>query len=416
MQPPMLGLMKSVQLSAAASIEILNMLTTLAISNYRSLSDLIVPLGRLNLITGPNGSGKSNFYRALRLLAETASGGVVGALAREGGLASSYWAGPADISRRMRSGEVSVQGSQQHKPKRLKLGFASDDFSYAIALGLPGVEKPPPDPPSAFMLDPEVKRESIWVGNAYRPASALVERDASMIKIRRERDWDVLKIRIGAFDSIFRAVADPTVTPEIFQLREAIQGWRFYDHFRTDIDAAARTPQLGTRTQVLHHDGHDLAAALQTIREVGDSEALDAAIADAFPGARVDIDVQNDGRFSLLFYQDGLLRPLLGSELSDGTLRYILWVAALLSPRPPPLMVLNEPETSLHPSLLAPLARLISNVVAQTQVWVISHAPPLITGLTAHRDCNLIALEKTLGQTLVQGQGALDRPSWHWPE
>src|SRR5580704_16950611 len=71
------------------------MLNLLAISNYRSLSNLIVPLGALNLITGPNGSGKSNVYRALRLLADTANGGVVGSLAREGGISSTLWAGPA---------------------------------------------------------------------------------------------------------------------------------------------------------------------------------------------------------------------------------------------------------------------------------------------------------------------------------
>jgi AAA15 family ATPase/GTPase len=50
------------------------MLCTLAVSGYRSLRELVVPLLRLNLVTGPNGSGKSNLYRALRLLAETAQG------------------------------------------------------------------------------------------------------------------------------------------------------------------------------------------------------------------------------------------------------------------------------------------------------------------------------------------------------
>ena len=79
------------------------MLTTLAISNYRSIRELVMPLGALNLVTGANGSGKSNLYRALRLLAETAQGGVVSTLAREGGLASTLWAGPETISRRMRS-------------------------------------------------------------------------------------------------------------------------------------------------------------------------------------------------------------------------------------------------------------------------------------------------------------------------
>ncbi|SUD61543.1 SMC domain-containing protein [Ectopseudomonas oleovorans] len=66
------------------------MLHTLAVANYRSINSLILPLGRLNLITGANGSGKSNLYRALRLLAETAQDGVVNALAREGGLESSF--------------------------------------------------------------------------------------------------------------------------------------------------------------------------------------------------------------------------------------------------------------------------------------------------------------------------------------
>ena len=58
------------------------MLTTLAVSGYRSLRDLRVQLDHLNLVTGPNGSGKSNVYRALRLLAEIAQGRVIQSLAR----------------------------------------------------------------------------------------------------------------------------------------------------------------------------------------------------------------------------------------------------------------------------------------------------------------------------------------------
>jgi len=87
------------------------MLKTLAVQNYRTPRDFVVPLGRLNVITGPNGSGKSNVYKALRLLAETAQGGVVASLAREGGLASTLWAGPEIISRAMRRGDAAVQGA-----------------------------------------------------------------------------------------------------------------------------------------------------------------------------------------------------------------------------------------------------------------------------------------------------------------
>ncbi|MCP4432306.1 MAG: AAA family ATPase [Gammaproteobacteria bacterium] len=389
------------------------MIKTLAISNYRSLLNLVIPFGNLNIITGENASGKSNLYKALRLLSETAQGGVINSLAREGGLNSTFWAGPEKITEGMRKGEVEIQGGPKQKAARLRLGFSGDDFGYSISLGLP----PPGNlGPTAFAFDPEIKRECIWAGKAYRPASSLVDRSGSVIKARENRNWKVIAQHVSNFESIFSQAVDPSKAPEIVALKEEIRGWRFYDHFRSDSEASARLPQLGTRTPVLHHDGRDLAAALQTIIETGDVEALDEAVADAFPGASLSISVQQDGRFNVDFRQEGLLRPLSGSELSDGTLRYLLWVAALLTPRPPPLMVLNEPETSLHPDLLPALARLIIRAAATTQVWVISHANRLINTLEGSEECNSLHLEKCLGQTQIAGLGILDQPLWQWPD
>jgi predicted ATPase len=395
----------------AVNIRWPGMLTTLAISNYRSLLDLVLPLGRLNVITGPNASGKSNLYRALRLLAETARGGVVQALAREGGLDSTLWAGPESISPGMRNGAVPVQGTPRRGPVRLNLGFAGEEFSYAISLGLPK-----PNDFSAFSHDPEIKRECIWAGPRYRPASTLIDRLGCVIKSRAVKRWEIITDRAPNFESVFTQIADPARTPELFQLRETIRGWRFYDHFRTDHQAPARIPQLGTRTPVLAHDGSDVAAALQTIREIGDSDALNEAIDDAFPGSSLSIGWTEDGRFSIEFQQPGLLRTLSAAELSDGTLRYILWVAALLTPRPPSLMVLNEPETSLHPDLLPALARLISRAAETTQVWVVSHSTRLIGALNESEECHSIELEKDLGETRVVGQSLLDQPPWEWPK
>ena len=59
------------------------MITSIAISNYRSLLNLTTGLSGLNVVTGANGSGKSNLYRAFKLLSETARGGLVRALAEE---------------------------------------------------------------------------------------------------------------------------------------------------------------------------------------------------------------------------------------------------------------------------------------------------------------------------------------------
>ena len=110
-----------------------------------------------------------------------------------------------------------------------------------------------------------------------------------------------------------------------------------------------------------------------------------------------------------------MLRPLSAAELSDGTLRFLLWSAALLTPRPPPLMVLNEPETSLHPDLLPALARLILEASKRSQLWVVSHSARLIASLEDSGSCNSLRLAKDLGETQIVGQGLLETPSWAWP-
>lgn len=110
----------------------------LAVSGYRSLQHVVLPLDRLTLVTGANGRGKSNLYRALSLIVAAARGEMVGALAREGGLPAVLWAGPERLSREMRQGERAVQGGPRQAPVRLRLGFAADPFSYAIEDAFPG--------------------------------------------------------------------------------------------------------------------------------------------------------------------------------------------------------------------------------------------------------------------------------------
>ena len=122
------------------------------------------------------------------------------------------------------------------------------------------------------------------------------------------------------------------------------------------------------------------------------------------------------------------LRPLGSAELSDGTLRYLLWVAALLTPRPPELLVLNEPETSLHPDLLPALGSLIAGAAQRTQVVVVTHSGALVRAMEEAVDSRTsgtsgqpglahVELLKELGETTVAGrEGPLDEPLWHWPK
>ena len=124
--------------------------------------------------------------------------------------------------------------------------------------------------------------------------------------------------------------------------------------------------------------------------------------------------METRGRFDLELNAHGLLRPLSAAELSDGTLRYLLLVAALLSPRPPSLMVLNEPETSLHADLLSALARLIARASEQTQIVVVTHARRLVEALTA-AGARPLRLVKDFGATTLEGDaGPLQQAAWNW--
>ena len=77
-------------------------------------------------------------------------------------------------------------------------------------------------------------------------------------------------------------------------------------------------------------------------------------------------------------------------------------------------MVLNEPETSLHPELLAPLARLIGQASTMTQIVVVSHSAPLISALADETESATVELVKDFGETQIAGVGRLEGPVWQW--
>ena len=374
----------------------MRVIRTLAFAGYRSLQELHIAVGQLTVITGGNGTGKSNVYRALRLLADAADGNLGRALAREGGMPSAMWAG---------AGRPTKPGAGT----RLSVGFADETFAYELRLGLPA---PPIKPPPPFAFDPEVKEETLSV--LANPRARLLERRNLSVILRDEEGRpQTFAAQLATNESVLAQLSEPHRYPVLSMLRERLRRWRFYHQIRTDQDSPLRAVQIGTRTPVLAHDGHDLAPALQTILENGDDRGLLAAVAEAFEGARLQIEA-NDGRFRLLLETPGLFRPLDAAELSDGTLRYLALLAALRSPRPPELLVLNEPETSLHPRVLVPLARQIMAAAERSQVIVVSHAAPLVDEIARARDAVRIELIKQDGATVVANRKRIEAPSWKW--
>jgi predicted ATPase len=354
------------------------MISHLHVEGYRSIRNLHLDLGGTNVILGPNGSGKTNLYRSLYLIAEAAHGRFARALADEGGMPSALWA-----------------GARRKGPVEMIVGVDIDEFSFELTCGLPL-----PGSLGAFSLDPRIKAERATFRQGKR-STPLVERGNATTQLRDADGARVMyPLALRDAESVLSQLQDPQRYPVVASLAGELRSWRFYHHFRCDRDSPLRHPQVGIQTPVLSSDGSDLAAALQTIREIGDGKALDEELGRAFPGARLQIE-NNEARFVVGMTMPGIGRALRAPELSDGTLRYLCLLAALLSPRPPMFLALNEPESSLHPDLLAPLAHLVARAAKTSQICVTTHAEPLARAIAELTGAPAIVLEKVDGETRV---------------
>lgn len=381
-------------------------ITRLLVAGYRSIRELEVPLGQVNVITGPNGAGKSNLYRSLLLLGAAARGELSRALAAEGGLPSALWAGPR------------VSGRRKAPPVRLRLGLHLDPLRYELQLGLPvprqvtyrwGGELVRQG--TLFARDPEVKEETLEVpvpGRA-RPVRLLERKDQTAWLQDEDGRRVGYPLAIERSESVLAQLSDPRRYPELVALRAAFAGWRVHHHLRTDPDAPVRRPQPGLRTPVLSPDGSDLLAALHTIREEGDAPALEEAVRRALPQvARFEVLPDDEGRLRLELHVGGVQRPFGLQELSEGTLRYLALCAALLSPALPALLCLNEPEASLHPDLIAPLARLLLRASRSAQLWITTHSPALAAALAQGSGEPPLRLAVRAGRTVLAHGDGLD--------
>lgn len=360
-------------------------ITDLNVQGYRSIKSVWLKMQPINVIMGKNGTGKSNLYRAMYLLSCAANGTFARAVAEEGGIESALWAG---------------NWSNLQKPE-LVLSVRTDSFEYTLTCGPAGEGLRP----SYFYLDPVIRTEEIYRLIKGKPKKRILHRKNRFIKARNAHDKEVeYDSKVADNESVMSVLVDPLSFPEIFAIREELLGWRFYHGFRKDPDSPLRSAQIGVMTPVLSHDGHDLAAALATIAEEGDFDELNFCIEEAFPGTKL-IITRNKAGLRVQLEQPGLRRETESRELSDGTLQYLCLLAALLSISPPPVMILNEPENSLHPRLFMPLARLIMKASRGSQIWLTTHSQDLADAITDLSGFSPYELTKVDGQTKLVGAG-----------
>jgi predicted ATPase len=376
----------------------------IAAAGYRTLRSIRFPVRRLSAFVGANGVGKTNLYRALQLIQAAAAGTLSRELAAEGGMASAVWAGkrhakkPVRIHLKVGLGDGMAPAGSDGRP----------DYTYEVSSGLAhsyavdiGIRMPSS---AAFALEPQVKEEMLTFHHGPRQTKILERRGPSA----RARDLDGRLSELGAdlmaSETAFGSRVDAARFPDLHMIRQVMLDWRFYHDFRTDAAAPLRRPCLAVATPTLASDGSDLAAVFATLVHIReDTDRLDRVVDDAFPGAELVVPAPGRTASFGLTFPDYPQRIFDASELSDGTLRFLALAGALLAYRLPAFIALNEPETSLHPDLLPPLARLIADAAQRTQIWLVTHSQPLADALTEYAGIMPLHIIKRDGETWIEG-------------
>ncbi len=341
------------------------------------------------MFVGANGVGKTNLYRALALLRSAADGSITPAIAEDGGIELVLWAGvrlkgfPVRLVLKARFGEADNEAELTH--------------SYEIQVGL----REPFE--AAFTTEPLVKEERLTVRQGKRDVT-MMERRGQLVTLRNEEGVrENHKHAVLPSETALASFRDGARYPELEAVRRALLDWRLYHDFRTDAQSPVRKPCHAITTPTLSHDGHDLAAVLATLFVITeDTVELAKAINDAFPGAR--LSARDEGSrctFSIKF--PDMPRAFGAHELSDGTLKYLCLLGALMGYRLPSLIALNEPEASLHPSLLGPLARLIAGSAKHTRIWIVTHSDFLAEALQKEIGKRARRVVKLDGATSIEG-------------
>jgi len=372
-----------------------------SITGYRSLRAIRFPVGGLTVFVGANGVGKTNLYRGLQLLQATATGTLAREIASEGGMDSIVWAGKRKVNTPVRIKlHVSLASDTDRKGQsRLDIDEADKiAYSYAIEVGLPAPGA------VALGLEPQVKQETLIYHGDRRPI-VILERDRRYASaIDDDGKKHTLGAELLATETALSSIRDSGRFGDIDVVRRILMDWRFYHDFRSDKDSPLRQPCLAVTTPTLASDGSDLAAVFATLISVrGHATELEQSVDDAFPGAQLKSTVSRMASFGLNQPDFHPSRVFEANELSDGTLRYLALAGALLGLRLPAFIALNEPEASLHPDLLEPLARLIVRAAERTQVWVVTHSERLAAAFESVSGVAPRTVIKRKGETWIEG-------------
>lgn len=413
------------------------MITRLHLGDFKNFQDATIHLGPLTILLGANASGKSNVRDALRFLHGVARGytlaDTIGEKWGEGGVLQ--WRGLrggaveavrhgastftliADVeimSDQLGFNPAALTARDEIMGEQLVITPISNRCTYSVevepgrngrprlvreALYVDGVmmydSHPDANPPQ--QSDPQHLMVSIVRGGRHRRGH--VERFIANQPVISQITERISERKDDKADEV-RKWVKATLT--------AFGSMRYLD-FNLD---AMRLPSLSGQT-TLGDRGENLSSVLQAIYEDEERRAAMVEwVRELTPMDVADFAFPTDqtGRVLVtLREEDG--REVTAYSASDGTLRFLAVLAALLGPEPAQLYFFEELENGLHPARLHLLIDLIERRVARGDMQIVAttHSPQLLRLLNPTSRANAALIYRLADQTDAQIQrlGAL---------
>lgn len=324
-------------------------LASIRLDGYRCFRSFHAPVDSLEVLVGANGAGKTALLEFLRWLREASQHGI-----------------PPEI----------VPGSSYrnifHNP-------GPERFSWSLRFE---------DPQRSIDYEAQVLGPRGRVDVVYERASAIGAHESNpeltaFLEFKSGKG-DVMDDGAGRTDGLtissnrlaLGAIVNSSYR-NFYEVKRSIEGWRFYDAALINTERIRRPVPI-EQEPLLREDAGNLTAVLNyMLTEFPDRfEQLQVHLRNVIPGfRRLTVKARGaPGEMLAFWLEDGADEALSLADLSDGTLRMLIWITLCLHPHPPSLVCIDEPEQGLHPRTLPLLGALIDGLSERTQVVVSTHS------------------------------------------
>lgn len=310
-------------------------LTRIEINGFKSIKELSLDLGMINILIGSNGSGKTNFISLFKMLQSMIDCELQPYIAKHGG-----------------PNAFLFFGSKTTELMQVKFFFGENGYQFTLI----------PTADNRLMFQDE---SFYWENCGPKRVSS------------------------GHFESMWRNGCGYRINAYVMPILQN-QKWRVY-HFHDTSDTALVKQSHGINDNIeFATDARNLAAFLYRLKETEENSYQQIVravqlVAPFFDDFVLRPNPFNPDTIQLEWKDINSDTPFLAAQLSDGTLRFICLATLLLQPSElmPETILIDEPELGLHPYAISILASLMKKAAIEKQIIISTQSVELLNEFEA---------------------------------